>query len=157
LQSRVKNTVRTTEKRTEINIINIMSITMKNTFKLREINLIVFPDWLQEKEILMPDLEKAMKTLISHSQIDDITLLVDISKIDIEDAEIIFSKIMMNMIMKEDLNTTEKLEISFLKDLSTSQWEALLPYIQAKIALEYENQQAVVEAQADNLDEIVAE
>jgi hypothetical protein len=59
--------------------------------------------------------------------------------------------------MKEDLNTTEKLEISFLNNLSSSQWGALLPYVQAKIALEYENQQAIVEAQAENLDEIVAE
>jgi hypothetical protein len=55
------------------------------------------------------------------------------------------------------LDTTEKLEISFLKNLSNRQWEALMPYIQAKICLESENKQAIFAAKAEHLDEIVAE
>jgi hypothetical protein len=127
------------------------------SFNLREINLIIFPDWQKDEEILMPDLEKAMKTLISHPQIDNITLLIDVSNIDIQDAEVILSAVMMNMIMREELDTTEKLEISFLQDLSAKQWDTLLPYIQAKITLEYENSEARVVSISENLDEIVAE
>jgi hypothetical protein len=59
--------------------------------------------------------------------------------------------------MREELDTTDKLEISFLQDLSAKQWDTLLPYIQAKITLEYENQEARVVSISENLDEIVAE
>ena len=119
--------------------------------KLKDINLIVFPDWIQPEEVLSLDLERVVKAIATHPDRSHITLLVDSSGISEEDANLFLSGVAMNLLMQEDLDVTEEAEISLVPQLGELQWEALLPGLHARIVLENENQQALVVVKAENI------
>ncbi len=118
---------------------------------LKEINLIVFPDWSQPEELLSLELQRVISAIATHPDSNQITLLIDTSDISSEDAELLLSGVTMNLLMEEDLDITEGLEISLVSNLADIQWEALLPRIQARIVLEYENKQAIAQVKVENL------
>ncbi|MEA5549895.1 glycosyltransferase family 1 protein [Anabaena cylindrica UHCC 0172] len=109
---------------------------------LREINYIIFPDWSQAEERICLELQRVIKTLALHHDSERITLLINTNNIEINDANILVSSILMNLMIEEELDI-EKLEISMLEDLSKIQWQALSPYICARIILEIENKVAI--------------
>jgi predicted O-linked N-acetylglucosamine transferase (SPINDLY family)/glycogen synthase/predicted O-methyltransferase YrrM len=119
--------------------------------KLKEINLIIFPDWSQSEESLAMDLEQVLRAIALHPDKSKMTLLIDTSRLYEEDAHLILSGVAMNLLMQEDLDITEGLEISLVGMLGEIQWQALLPRIRARIILENENQQAVTQAKAEAL------
>ncbi|MDF5727747.1 MAG: class I SAM-dependent methyltransferase [Rhizonema sp. PD38] len=119
--------------------------------KLREINLIVFPDWSQPEEVLGLELEQLIRTLATHPDSQYITLIVETSNSIEQYAELLLSSVSMNLLMQEDLDISEELEISFIRQFSEIQWEALLPQLKARIVLEYENQQAVAQSRVETL------
>ncbi|MBW4447781.1 MAG: glycosyltransferase [Spirirestis rafaelensis WJT71-NPBG6] len=137
------------------NMAKVVSSTLINTtllsLNLREINLIVFPDWSQPEESLGLELEKLISAIATHPDSQKITLLIDTSGISSEDAELLLSGVTMNLLMEEGLDITEGLEISLISNLADIQWEALLSRIQARIVLECENKQAIAQVKADNL------
>ncbi|MEC4989593.1 MAG: glycosyltransferase [Oscillatoria sp. PMC 1068.18] len=108
---------------------------------LKEINLIIFPDWSQPEEALGYELQQVLKAIATHSDKNQITLLINIEDISEEDAQLLLSAVAMNLLMEEDLDVSEGPEISFLGQLSDIQWESLLPQIQARIILENENKE----------------
>jgi hypothetical protein len=57
----------------------------------------------------------------------------------------------MNLLMQENLDVTEELEISLVGNLGEIQWETIFPRIQAHIALENENIQAITQRKTSNL------
>ena len=118
---------------------------------LKEVNLIVFPDWSQPEESLTIELERIFIKLASHPHKSRITLLIDTSGISEEDANLALSGVVMNLLMQEDLDVTENLEISLIGTLGKIQWEALLPRLKARIALEHENQQAIAKVRAETI------
>jgi glycosyltransferase involved in cell wall biosynthesis/predicted O-methyltransferase YrrM len=118
---------------------------------LKDINIIVFPDWTQPGEALSLDLEGVIKAIATHPDRSHITLLVDTSGISEEDANLFLSGVAMNLLMQEDLDVTEEAEISLVGQLGELQWEALLPGLHARIVLENENQQALVVVKAENI------
>ena len=117
---------------------------------LREINLIVFPDWTQSEEVLAAELEKVIGTLATRDDAQYITLLIDTSNSDGDYAEMLLSAVSMNLLM-QDLDISEGLEISLVSQLGDMQWEALLPRIKARISLEYENKGHVLNLEDNNL------
>ncbi len=110
--------------------------------KLRDINLIIFPDWAQPEEHLGMELERVIKVIATHPEGSHMTLLVDTSNVSDEDADLAISGVVMNLLMEEDLDIAEGPEIALIGKLSDIQWQALLPRLQARIVLENENQQA---------------
>ncbi len=128
----------------------LIDATLLN-LNLKEINLIIFPDWLQPEELISLELERVLKTLATHPESEKTTLLIDTNDIAGEDAELFLSSVTINLLMQEDLDITEGLEISLVGDLADIQWEALLPRINARIVVEHENQQALMQAKAENL------
>jgi hypothetical protein len=128
----------------------LIDVTLQ-PLKLKDINFIIFPDWSQPEESLSLELEQVIKAIATHPESRHITLLVDTSNVSGEDAELLLSGIVMNLLMQEDLDVTEELEISLVVNLGEIQWEALFPRIQARIALENENQQAITQRKASNL------
>ncbi len=127
---------------------------------LKETNLIIFPDWSQPEELISLDLERVIKTLAEYSDSQRTTLLIDTSDISSEDAAIFLSGLTMNLLLQEDIDLNEGLEISFVGNLADIQWTALLPRISARIILEYENKQAVINWQqmlenANNLNGLI--
>jgi predicted O-linked N-acetylglucosamine transferase (SPINDLY family) len=111
---------------------------------LRDINLIIFPDWTQPEEFLGRDLERVIRAIATHPASNYITLLIDISNIGEEDAELFLSGVTMNLLMQEDLDITESTEFCLVGNLGKIQWEDLLPRLQARIILEHENKQRIV-------------
>lgn len=118
---------------------------------LREINLIIFLNWSQSEDEIGLELAQVIKTLAIHPESNRTTLLIDTTNVATEDAELFLSSVTMSLLMEEDLDITEGLEISLVRNLADIQWRALLPRIHGRIILENENQQALVEAKADTM------
>ncbi|MEH2114745.1 CmcI family methyltransferase [Nostoc sp.] len=125
--------------------------TLSQNLQLGDINLIIFPDWLQPEESLGLALEQVIKTLVNHVNNEKITLIINTSNTATEDAEMFLSSIAMNLLLEEDLDINQGLEISLLESLSSIEWQGLLPRINARIILEYEEQEALAKVPVKNL------
>ena len=110
---------------------------------LREINLIVFPDWSQSEEVIFATLSEVIKTVASYPEQNNITLLIDNSNIAGEEADLMLSSILMNLMMEEEIDVTETLEIVLIGELNDMQWQILIPKLKARIILESENQEQI--------------
>ncbi|MEQ8752029.1 MAG: glycosyltransferase [Coleofasciculus sp. G1-WW12-02] len=118
---------------------------------LRDINLIIFPDWSQPEESLGIELEQVIKAIATHADRSHITLLIDTSNISQEEANLFLSAVAMNLLMQEDLDVTEGSEISLMGHLGEMQWKSLLPHLQARIILENENQEVITGVKAESI------
>lgn len=118
---------------------------------LRQINFIIFPDWSQPEESLGLDLQKVMRVIATHPNKSQITLLVDSSNISDEDANLVLSSVVMNLLMAEDLDVSDGPEISLIGKLSEIQWSVLMSRLNGRIILEHENKKAIAQAKADDI------
>ncbi|MEA5605161.1 glycosyltransferase [Nostoc sp. UHCC 0252] len=125
--------------------------TLSQNFRLGDINLIIFPDWLQPEDLLYQDLASVISTLTTHPDKSHITLLIDTQNISDEEADMLLSSLTMNLLMEDDVDITEGPEISLLSKMSDAQWKTLLPRINTRIALATDNQSAIAQAKAENL------
>ncbi|MBW4620075.1 MAG: FkbM family methyltransferase [Cyanosarcina radialis HA8281-LM2] len=130
---------------------NFTQSTIINRLNLREINLIVFPEWNQLEELLSKNLSDVISAIASHPDKNRMTLLIDRTNISEEDANMFLSSIAMNLMMAEELDVSEGPEISLVGQLSEIQWQALLPKLQGRIVLENEDREAIASAKAENL------
>jgi hypothetical protein len=108
---------------------------------LRDINLIVFPDWSIDEEILGLELAQVVKAIAIHPNNSNITLLIYTHNVDEDDANLLLSSVAMHLLMEEELEVPEEVEISLVGHLEEIQWQALLARIQGRIELENENKQ----------------
>jgi len=131
--------------------VHINQTLVNEDLKLRNINLIIFPDWNQSEDLVFQDLVNVLRVVATHPDKERMTLLIDTSNISDEDAEIAVSGVTMNLLMEEELDVEEGLEISLIGKLDEMQWSALLPYIQARIVLEHENPQVIAFFKAETL------
>lgn len=116
----------------------LINATLIN-FNLREINLVVFPDWNQPEELLYPELVSLIKSLATHPNRSKMTLLIDHQNLSDEDANLALSSIIMNLLIEEDVELDDTVEISLVSGISDLQWSALFKQLQGRIALENEN------------------
>jgi hypothetical protein len=126
-------------------------IILKEFLNLREINLIIFPDWYRNEELILLQLQRVFQSLLTHPERHRITLLIDTTSISLDEANLYLSSVTMNLLMQEDLEVSEDVEISLIDELNEIQWQALLPQIQARIALDQENQNAIAQAKAEQI------
>ncbi len=126
-------------------------LTLSLPVSLSKINLIIFPDWTQEEDALSRELENVLRAIATHPDSRQIALLIDISNISEEDANLVLSGVVMNLLLQEELDVAEDLNISLVGALEEIRWEELLPRLHARILLEWENQQAVTQAKAETL------
>ncbi len=124
---------------------------LTDNLNLREINLIIFPDWSQSEDTLFQDLAKAIAAIANHPDKSMMTLLVDSSNISDEDANLALSSVVMNLLMEQDLDVSEGPEITLLGQLSEIQWEILIPRLHGRIVLENENIEAIASLAAETL------
>lgn len=118
---------------------------------LKDVNIIIFPDWSAPEESLGEELAGVLGTVITHPDKSQMTLLVDTSNISDEDADAAISSVVMNLLMSEDLDVEDGPEITLMGQLSDMQWSALLTRIHSRIRLENENQEAIARVKATNL------
>jgi FkbM family methyltransferase len=117
--------------------------------KLRNINLIVFPDSNQE-DLLYSELDKIARIVLKHPDKSRIYLII-CSTISEEEANYILADVTMNILMQENLDVSKTPEFSIIEMPSKLQWEALRPRILARICLENENQRAIADYGSANL------
>lgn len=117
---------------------------LQEKLRLREINLIIFPDWSQPEETIGLELQEVIKILVTHPDRAKMTLLIDNSNITAEDADLILSSVAMNLLMEEELEVDEGPEIVLVGELSQTQWSALILQLQGRIKLEHENEEAIM-------------
>lgn len=118
---------------------------------LKDINLIIFPDWSQIEESLGLELVQVVRDIATHPDKSKMTLLVDTTNISDEDADLALFSIAMNLLMEEDLDVSDGPEIIAIAHLSEIQWEALVPHLHARIVLEKENKDAIAQLADDNI------
>lgn len=121
------------------------------SLNLQEINCIIFPDWTQAEESLNLELERVIKAIVTHPKQRQMALLIDTSNSSQENAALVISGIVMNLLLAEDSQIEEEPTISFVGQLGEIQWEALLPRINARIVLEHENKDAIAQTKAETL------
>ncbi|WP_234301183.1 glycosyltransferase family protein, partial [Sphaerospermopsis aphanizomenoides] len=124
-------------------------------FNLREINFIMFPDWNQSEDDLYMQLGVVIKALAINSNADKTTLLIYLSNTDPESADLILSSIAMNLMMEDEIDITERMQVSLMEEISEKQWQKLLPHLHSRIVLEIENKEAIVKFNAEQLPTIV--
>ncbi|MEE3715925.1 tetratricopeptide repeat protein [Tumidithrix elongata RA019] len=110
--------------------------------KLRDINLLIFPDWQQEEEARSQDVIQVISALVRHPQSDRITLLIETTGIEQEDAEQFILGVMMLLALQEGQEDTD-LEISLTGNLSPTIWEVILGRVAGRIVLPQENRAAI--------------
>ncbi|NEO52975.1 MAG: methyltransferase type 11 [Okeania sp. SIO3B5] len=129
---------------------NYLTNELKANLNLKDINLIIFPDWSQSEELLYQDFARVLKAIASHPDKTKMTLLIDNSNISDEDADIALSSIVMNLLMEEELDVEEGPEMSIIGELSKMQWEALKPLLQGRVILDNENKEKVNQVKVEN-------
>ncbi|PSB30672.1 tetratricopeptide repeat protein [Stenomitos frigidus] len=115
---------------------------------LKAINLIIFPDWQQPLEAIYLELENVLKGILTHSQQAKMALLVYADRsagADPTDVEMVLNEVMFTSLMTLAVDISESPEVCLIHRLSTAQWEALLPQIQAWIRLNHEDFTAIPE------------
>ncbi|MEG4573206.1 glycosyltransferase family 2 protein [Microcoleus sp. N3A4] len=127
------------------------AITLYQNLNLKEINLIVFPEWHQPEQSLNEEFAQAIRAIVTHPDKDKMTLLVDSSQISDEDANLALSSVVMNLLMEEDLDVSDGPKISLFGPLSEIEWQALRPRLHGRIVLDHENKVALAQAKAENI------
>ncbi|MFP4297763.1 MAG: FkbM family methyltransferase [Spirulinaceae cyanobacterium] len=131
----------------------MQSVLIKTTLQslhLREMNVVIFPDWSLPEDEVGSEIQTIIASLSSHPHPEQITLLIDTTGINVEDAELLLSGMAMNLLMM-GVEVSEDLAISWVGELSSMQWEALLPLLRGRIPLQGENTSVMVAVGAENL------
>ncbi|PNW34118.1 UNVERIFIED_CONTAM: hypothetical protein BEN50_18330 [Euhalothece sp. KZN 001] len=124
---------------------------IKEQFNLREINLIIFPDWNASEETLLQQLGDTLKTISNHPKAGEITLLLDLQEMSSEDADLALSSAVMNLMMEEGIELREDLEVSPVGEISDRAWKTLLSLVSGRISLDNEENDRVQEIGAEKL------
>ena len=123
----------------------ISKISIKNTcalinttlmgLKLRDINLIIFPDPKQSEQSIYEELVRVITSLENHPDCGKMTLLVNAGKFPPD-----LTQAFTEQLCEEE---EEGLQISVVGKLSRMQWEALLPRLTGRIVLAQEDGESV--------------
>ncbi len=122
-----------------------------NDFKLKEINIVIFPDWSVDEDDLGVEIQQVIQSIATHPDKSKITLLIDTSDTSGEEADVFLAAIAMNLMMEEEIDITEELTISLIVDLTEIQWQTLLPLINARVCLKHENQTVILSKQVEEI------
>ena len=124
---------------------------------LSPINVIVFPDWQHDEDELLPELAMVIHAIAHNPARENITLLIDSSGIEAEEADLALSSIAMNLMMEDDAEIYESLEISLIDQLNPLQWRALFTRVEGRIVLNTDNQAAIAFTQAKSIPQLTVE
>lgn len=119
---------------------------------LRNINLIAFPNWNQDQEVLLKQLLDLFRAIINHPKNREIALLIDSQNTSFENAEFILADVLMNLCYEENLTPDEDLpEFNLLKTNSPEEYKGLLPFLHSRIVLEGETEEFVNQIEFNRL------
>jgi glycosyltransferase involved in cell wall biosynthesis len=132
----------------------VSNVLIDQTLKflnLREINLIIFPDWSQSEDDLYIQLLEVIKKRAIGINSYKTTLLIYVDDTKRETADLLLSSIAVNLMMEDEIDITENPEISLMLDINEKYWEDLLPHLHGRIVLDGENQEVIVKFSVEKL------
>lgn len=127
------------------------AVNLSLSAQLKNINLIIFPDWSAPEDLLGLELKRVIKAIVTNPCKQQIALLIDTSNIAEDEAHLLLSTAIMNLLMEEDLDVNDGPEISLVEQMDEIHWEALWPHIYSRIVLKHENKQAISTAKAEKI------
>lgn len=133
----------------QFNLTDLFTVVLP--YSLSDLNFIVFPDWSQSEEVLSLELAKVIKFFNTYSEQHQLTLLLVINRISEEDANLILSAILMNLLLEEELEINPELELTLIGKLTRMQWLGLLPRLQGRIVLDSEDTDAIYSTKLEHL------
>jgi glycosyltransferase involved in cell wall biosynthesis len=116
---------------------------------LREINLIVFPDWSVPEEYLHSELGEIISCLTQYPDKNKITLLINTTNISEEEVNFFLSSTIMNLLIEENVDMEAGLEISLVGKLDPIQYSLLRSRLQSRIILNHQNDIEIVQSGID--------
>ncbi|NES84576.1 MAG: glycosyltransferase [Moorea sp. SIO2B7] len=126
---------------------------------LREINLIIFPDWHQSMDLIFNDLVKTFKDIINHPQKNKIKLLIDTQNANLEESEFLLGDVLMYLCSQEEIEIDENdvSEFSLLNISLQEEYQSLLPFLYSRIILEHENTELIAQMKLEDLSSLTRE
>lgn len=119
-------------------------IDLKQEYRLRDINLVAFPDWNQPEDQLEASLIELLTQILTHLDRDRLCLLLDTSNTDPETADLAISSIVMYLLTEAEIDIgNAEPEITLVKPLSATQWQNLIPFLTARIPMKLEEREAI--------------
>jgi glycosyltransferase involved in cell wall biosynthesis/FMN phosphatase YigB (HAD superfamily) len=118
--------------------------------KLRELNLIIFPDWAQSEEILIADLACVLNILITDSSQERITLVIETRGVDKSYLDSLLSGTLMYLFLEYDLELAG-LEMISTDDLSDQEYQFLRSRLHARVVLAHEGQEISLTCNSSHL------
>jgi cyclopropane fatty-acyl-phospholipid synthase-like methyltransferase len=122
---------------------------LRQTLVLKEINLIMFPDWHQSDEELLRELSFSINALSSHPDKDKLAILIATTVSIGNDTSILMDRA-SKLLWQENLNTMG-LEVSIISELDGQHWSALMQCLSGRIVLNLDNAQGIAQTHADKL------
>jgi FkbM family methyltransferase len=121
-------------------------------FHLRQTNLIAFPDWHQSDEQLSQTLVDLLTCVIRHPEPHQIALLIYIGTFDATEAELALSGAVMHLLtQRQPESLAGEPAVVLMGSLEQAQWQTLLPELSFRVALDVEDQAAIVQTGASGL------
>ena len=121
----------------------------------QSLNLIIFPDWQQDEETLLLNLAEVLRAIASHPQVEEITLIIDITNTESEeDAQMLVSGVTMNLMLEEEIELPETTQIAFISNLTTEQEKYLAKQLNYQINLSSENKSSIKGLNTCSLEEV---
>jgi hypothetical protein len=118
-----------------------------NPLNLRNINLVIFPNWTQSMDVIFKQLLNVFKIIINHPKSHDIALLIDTHNSHLEDAQFLLADVLMNFCSEDnkeiEINDDNSPELNLLNIGSLEEYKGLLPVLYSRIVLEDENQEVI--------------
>ena len=123
--------------------------------KLRDINNITFPEWQQPEDTVSSEIGHLIQSLMHSPDRDRTTLLINVTDLPPADADLIVSGIVMGLLAQDQAEqfelSAQNLEISLIHQLTTAQWQQIVPRIQSRISLACDSHTAITAAGAQTL------
>ncbi|MGA7932672.1 MAG: FkbM family methyltransferase [Kovacikia sp.] len=123
---------------------------------LREINLIVFPDWQQLESQIYDSLAAIIRILLMRPDGQRLNLLISTangSATLLQDLNEVIGNIILQLLMANEggIDPVHAPEITLLQALSPPEWQVLLPHIKARLRLEQEDHSTLAQVPCDRL------
>jgi glycosyltransferase involved in cell wall biosynthesis len=131
---------------------SVLIQTSLAALNLKANHWIVFPDWSQGEEDLAIELQGIIKVIISLPNPDSIGLLIESGPLSEEEGNLFLANLAMNLLMEEEIEVNEESAITLTGQLSSLQWQELLPRLKGRVSFNLENEEAIAKIGADFLE-----
>ncbi|MBU7581365.1 MAG: glycosyl transferase family 1 [Nostoc sp. TH1S01] len=117
------------------------------------INIIIFLDWSQAEDTIYQDLENVIQAVNNHPVSTQINLMIDISNVAEDVANLVLSGVLMNLLMADDADISAGCEVSLVDSSDVHQWEMISNQVHARIILDNFNQEIAANIPEYSIDE----